>query len=107
MRHIPESDWKKLRKIKDEMLNTSCKNIFKKIEGISKNIDGREHNAYLELWKLLNKEDEDISIMFDDLKRSNAVQKLSAWKQKEIISNKQISEFTTETQQIIELLNGN
>jgi len=107
MRHIPESDWKKLRKIKDKMLNTSCRNIFQKIEEISKNIDGREYKAYLELWKLLNKEDKDISIMFDDLKRSNAVQKLSTWKQKGIISNEQISEFTTETQQIIELLNGN
>ena len=106
MRHIPESDWKKLRKIKDNMLNTSCRNIFQKIDGISKKIDGREHEAYLELWKLLNKEDKDISIMFDDLKRSNAVQKLSAWKQKGIISNEQISGFTDETQQIIEFLNG-
>lgn len=107
MRHIPESDWKKLRKLKDKMLNTNCRNVFQKIEGISKNIDGREHKAYLELWKLLKKEDKDISIMFDDLKRSNAVQKLSAWKQKGIISNEQISEFTTETQKIIEFLNGN
>ncbi len=107
MKHIPESDWKKLRKIKDKMLNTSCRNIFQKIDKISKNIDGREHQAYLELWKLLNKEDKDISIMFDDLKRSNAVQKLSAWKKKGIISNEKISEFTDETQQIIEFLNVN
>jgi len=104
MIYIPESNWKKLRKIKNKMLNTSCRNIFHKIDGISKKIDGREYEAYLELWKLLNKEDKDISIMFDDLKRSNAVQKLSAWKQKGIISNEQISQFTTKTQQIIEYL---
>ena len=36
MRHIPESDWKKLRKIKDKMINTSCRNIFKKLMNFQK-----------------------------------------------------------------------
>ncbi len=105
MRHIPESDWKKIRDMKNQVLSISCDKIFDQIDQISCKRKDKEHESYLELWKLLNKEDKKISIMFDDLKRSNAVMKLASWKHYGLISDEQMSEFTHETQQIVERLN--
>lgn len=105
MRHIPESDWKKIRDMKNQVLSISCNKIFEKIDQISSKRKGKEHESYLKLWKLLNKEDKEISIMFDDLKRNNAVIKLASWKHNGLISDEKMAEFTNETQQSVELFN--
>jgi hypothetical protein len=105
MRSIPESDWQKLRAMKDDMLNIACERIFKKLEEIMDKREGKEHEAYLQLWKLLEQEDHEISIMFDDLKRSNAIHKLAAWKYSRVISEVCFAEFSDETQQTVKALN--
>ena len=105
MRNIPESDWKKIRDMKNEILSISCNQIFEKVDNISIKREGKEHEAYLKLWKLINRENEEISIMFDDLKRSTAILKLASWKRNGLISDERMSEFTDETQQSVELFN--
>ena len=69
MKSVPESDWKKLRAMKGDVLNFTCERIFEKIEAITRERKGKEHEAYPKLWKLMKKEDREISLMFDDLKR--------------------------------------
>jgi len=64
-----------------------------------------EHKTYLKLWKILKEEDHEISIMFDDFKRSNAIQKLAAWKHNEVISDDLFSKLSSETQQKVISLN--
>ena len=53
----------------------------------------------------MEKEDREISLMFDDLKRSNAIQKLAAWNRNAVISNERFSKFSVETQQTVKALN--
>ncbi len=55
MKQIPEKDWKKLRDMKDEMLGIACERIFSKVEKIAEHRQGREHEAYLDLFKLVKK----------------------------------------------------
>ena len=105
MRSVPESDWKKLRAMKGAVLNFACERIFEKTEKITRERKGKEHEAYLKLWELMKEEDREISVMFDDLKRSNAIHKLAAWKRNGVISNESFSEFTDETQQTVKALN--
>ncbi len=105
MKSVHESDWKKLRAMKDDVLNIACERIFEKIEEIMKEREGSVHEAYLQLWKLLKQEDRKISIMFDDLKRSNAIHKLAAWKHDNVISDKHFAEFSDETQKTVKVLN--
>jgi len=96
MRSIPESDWKKLRSMKGDVLSVACARIFEKVDGILNEREGKEHSAYLKLWKLINQEDREISLMFDELRRSNAIEKLAAWKRNGVISDESFSEFTNE-----------
>jgi hypothetical protein len=49
-------------------------------------------------------EDERIALMFDDLKRSNAVLKLGAWRRYEVLSDDELKQFSEETQRNAELL---
>jgi len=102
--NFPERDWKQLRKIKDEILASACEKIFKKIESISEKRTGCEYNAYLDLWKVIQKEDNKIAEMFNDLKRSNALTKLITWSQYGFLSDKNLAKFSQETQDLIEKL---
>ncbi len=99
---IPERDWKVLRAFKDRAINIACERILGKVE---KTIDSRgadSHKCYLKLWKILQEEDQEISLMFDDVKRSNAIFKLAMWKKNGILPVEYFEQLTEETQQRIE-----
>jgi hypothetical protein len=80
---IPERDWKKLRALKDAALNIACERIFQNITKLIESRGAESHKYYLKLWKVMQEEDKEISLMFDDLKRSTAIFKLTMWKKKE------------------------
>ena len=79
--------------MKADTLSLACDRIFKKVEKVSNTRNGKEHKAFLDLWKLIKKEDYEISLMFDDMKRSNAFHKLTAWKRNAVISEEDFSKY--------------
>ncbi|MBY4677295.1 hypothetical protein [Marinobacterium arenosum] len=97
--NIPERDWKRLRSMKQELLNEACQQIFDKVEAICRQRDNDPHAAYLKLWKLLSAEDEKIVEMFDDHRRSTALLKLIYLRQYGFLSDDDLALFSEETQQ--------
>ena len=69
--------------------------------------DGREHEAYLELWKLIEKQDELITAMFDDFRRKTAFFKLALRHRYGLASGNELALFTEETQAIIKAISQN
>ncbi len=106
MRTIPEKDWKQMRSIKARVLDDACTRILTGVESILQKREGRNHEAYLELWDLLRKEDHKIASMFDDLKRSTAFFKLAAWQSHGLLSESDLALFTEETQDAVKVING-
>lgn len=104
MHQILERDWKHLITLKDRVLAEASERIFHDIEHILQTRQGKEHESYLKLWKLLRHEDEDIAAMFDDLKRSNAMMKLASWKANNLLSDDDLQGFTEETRQRIRVI---
>jgi uncharacterized protein YutE (UPF0331/DUF86 family) len=104
MSSIPEKDWKLLSRLKAELLDIACENIFSKVDILSSQRKGKVHKTYLNLWDLIKSEDKIIAEMFDDLKRSNALFKLVSLKHYCIISDKQLAEFSVETQETVKQL---
>lgn len=102
MSTVPEKDWKTLRKLKDELLATACDGVFLKVVDLSKSRTGREHEAYLELWDLIQKENCAVAEMFDDIRRSNAVFKIAALRHHEVLTDDHMSLFSEETQNNVE-----
>ena len=105
MRTIAESDWKKLRSLKTRVLNQACGRILDAAAQVLENREGREHDAYMHLWKLLKKEDKLIALMFDDLRRSTAFYKLAHWHQNGLLTESELASFTEETQAIVRFFN--
>jgi hypothetical protein len=102
MRSIAEKDWKLLRAMQDEKLDTACEKILAKINNTITNKENENHKAYLKVWKIVKSEDRKIADMFNDLKRSNAVLKLAFWKQNGLLTEQEISQFSPETRSILE-----
>lgn len=101
MKSIPERDWKKLRAMKDSVLTDACDRILSKIDRLLKEKNSNSHQKYLNLWKLMRKEDNEIALMFDDLKRSSALIKLAAWKKNSLLTDDQLEQFSESTQESI------
>jgi hypothetical protein len=101
---ITERDWKKLRTLKDAALNIACERIFQKITKLSESRGAESYKYYSKLWKVMEEEDKEVSLMFDDLKRSTAIYKLAIWKRNGILSDDDFEKFTEETQKHIELI---
>jgi hypothetical protein len=99
---ISEKDWKKLRSLKDDALNIACERILCKINTLIEERGADSHKYYLKLWKVIHSEDKEISVMFDDLKRSTAIFKLAMWKNNGLLSADDFKEFTKETQKRIQ-----
>jgi hypothetical protein len=104
MDRIPESDWKKLRALKDNFLNVACERILEKAHGVISDRSKGSHAAYLALWQLLKTEDGEIALMFDEFKRSTAILKLVVWKRNSLISDAALAEFSEETQEAVRAL---
>ena len=100
-RHIPEKDWKKLRSLIEPSLNIASERIFQRVEKLIASRGAESHKYYLKLWKILREHDQEIALMFDDLRRSTAIFKLAVWKRNGILSDENFNEFTEETQKRI------
>ncbi len=105
MSTFPESDWKLIRSLKARVLDEACARILAGVESILQKREGRNHEAYLALWALIRKEDDEISLMFDDLKRSTALLKLALWRSRGLVSESDLALFTQGTQNTIKAIN--
>ena len=102
MNDIREKDWKLARSIKERVLDLACERILEKASKLIEGDDEGSHAKYLGLWSLIRKEDKQIGFMFNDFKRSGAMQQISLWKHHGLITDEEFSQFTPETRERIE-----
>lgn len=99
MSNIPEKDWKYLRKIQNDLLNKACNKIFFEIDSLLKERKANDHGTYLRLWDILRKKDRELSEMFDDLKRSNALLKITNMLDYGVLTEEQLMNFSNSTRE--------
>ncbi|MBO1519410.1 hypothetical protein [Oceanisphaera pacifica] len=98
MRSVPERNWKLFRRLQAELLATASDLVFKKVERLSQDRAGKEHQSYLDLYCLIKEEDEKIAQMFNNPTRNNVLFKIGFLKQYGILSDEQFQLFSEETQ---------
>lgn len=96
---FPERDWKLLRRIQDEALAKACEMVNSGVEKIIEKRSGREHEAYLELWKHIKEKDREIANTFDNMRRSTAIYSLINMVAYGYISKEELAKFSEETQE--------
>ena len=101
MRNIAERDWKKLRDMKDDLLQVACGRILDKAAKLVAQRKDTDHKTYRALWKMLREEDREIALMFNDVKRSTAFFKLATWYSRGLIDNDVLQQFSAETRESV------
>ncbi len=101
MKDLPEKDWKQLSKLKDRLIQRFCDEILIKVKPITENKGNDSFKAYQDLWEVLEKVEDELSLMFDDIVRSNAFLKLALWRKSGLLLDEEFDKFTHETRDLI------
>jgi hypothetical protein len=101
VKDIKESDWKHLRQLKPVLLDRFCSRVLSDIGRASlEAATGTSHERYLQVFSLVQDADKDLSQMFDDLKRSNAVGKLFLMRRAGLFAEDEWAGFSEEMKDV-------
>lgn len=105
MKSFPESDWKKLRALRDDALNRFCARALKGTQKRLANSDDDDpHNAYLNVYKYLEGQDDELGSLFNDWRRSTALLTLTGWVQADLVKDEEFEAFTEQTKSSVRTL---
>ena len=95
---FPERDWKFLRKIKPEMLNTLCRRINQEVVHMIHSSEKSEHEKYLDVYTYIQKIDRVVADCFDDWRRSNIDIKVAFLLRNNLLTDEHVQKLSEETQ---------
>ena len=95
--NILESDWKILRGLQPLALDRFCRRVLGEIEKTIDAEDRSAHERYLEIFRLLRHRDGELARSCDDLRRSNAIFKLTAMRAQGVLTDEEFGRFSDET----------
>jgi hypothetical protein len=105
-RSIPESDWKIFRELHAAALERFCRRVLGDIEPIASDEARSFHDRYLEIFKLIERRDDELAHAFNDLRRSTAIFQLATICSHGLLTPDEMLRFTTGTREAIESLSG-
>ncbi len=101
---IQELDWKLLRQLQPLALERHCERSLREIVELAGNADASWHERYLDVLRSVGEMREEMAHAFDDLRRSNALIKLSLMRERGLLTDEEFAGFSDETRQSIERL---
>ena len=96
MREIKESDWKVLRQLHPVALERFCKQALLRVDRINSDSSKSFHQKFLEIFYVTREGNEEIALVFDDLRRSTAMGHLFAMKSRGLLTEEEFSRFSPE-----------
>ena len=103
-RDFPESDWKALKQLHPIVLDRYCTQVLREIEKVAADSNRTAHQRYLEIFSLIDKRNETMSVAFDDLRRSTAFVRLANICACGLLTEEEKMRFTSETRDGLRLL---
>jgi hypothetical protein len=102
--HLPESDWKKFRRLREVALERLCDRTLQEIVRLAADASSGAHQRYLAIYELIQRRDREMARAFDDPRRSRVLQQLSAMHALGLLEVGELDAFTDETREAVELL---
>jgi hypothetical protein len=99
---IRESDWKILRDLSKVALERFCERTLGEIAAITIATSRGAHERYLEVFRLIDRRDEELALAFNGLRRSNAVIKLATMRSRGLLTEDEYQRFSDETRDVVE-----
>jgi hypothetical protein len=98
-RDFPEPDWKVLRDLQPLALRRFCDRVLNELNGVINDTRRDSHDRYLAMWKLVEERDRTLAGIFDDLRRSTALEQLAAMRGHDLIQDEEFSRFSDTTRE--------
>jgi hypothetical protein len=99
--NFAETDWKRLRALHDVALNRYCAQIIEECAAIIADSAASPHERYLRLYRVIAERDSIIRTVFDDLRRSTALQPLISIVALHLVTPDELTEFTQQTRDTV------
>jgi hypothetical protein len=95
--NFPESDWKLLRSLHRAALERYCARVLDECAVVMRDDKRSAHDRYLRVVRLVRERDDRVAAVFDDLRRSTAIQRLAAMINLGVINGVELGQFTPAT----------
>lgn len=95
--HLPEQDWKRWQQLAPVLLNRFCESVVISAAGFAHRSDSG-HEKFLALYEFIGHSNRDVAIVFDNRRRSSAILQIAGAVSRGIMTDKELSSFSEETQ---------
>ncbi|MBA4147750.1 MAG: peptide ABC transporter substrate-binding protein [Verrucomicrobia bacterium] len=102
-RDIPERDWKVFKELRTVALERLCDKILHEAKAQIEHPAKSSHEKYLNLFKLIEKRDDDIARGFNDFRRSTVVMQIGIIHKMGLFTGEELRRFSPETQHKVEM----
>jgi hypothetical protein len=96
---IKESDWKLLRELTPVAIARLCKRILAEVSRTCAPESEPYHDRFCKAHSIMESGNYELGIAFDNLRRSNALLRLTIMKGRGLITDEEFAKFSEETQQ--------
>jgi hypothetical protein len=97
MSDFPEHDWKLLRELKPVTLERLCGRILQRAAALATSPGMTNHQRYLKLWTLVQEQNEEMALAFDDHRRSTAFLKILQIHRRGLFTDEEFARFSEQT----------
>lgn len=105
-RQISEADWKHLRQLAPLALERFCAAVLSEIVHVASDTTQNHHARYLEIFTRIEKQNKELGLTFDNLRRSTAFTQLSRMRVLGLLTDQEFAVFSAETKVVVEMLLG-
>jgi len=102
LQDFTESDWKTFRELRDVALERFCRRVLEELEALRLDTSRTYHERYLDVFRWLQKRDEELAHAFNDPRRSRMIAQLAAIHAYGLLEPDELARFTPETRDTIE-----
>ena len=97
MSDFPERDWKLLRELKPVTLERLCERILQRASKITTQPGLTNHQRYIKLWELIQEQNQEMALAFDDHRRSTAFLKILEIHRGGLFTAEEFARFSEQT----------
>jgi hypothetical protein len=100
--HIPESDWRHFKEVRQKLLDRHCTRTLKQVAAVSQSTQGTAYERYIKVYKLMEERDRQIAHAFNDFRRSTAIRQLSVMRRMKLLTDEDFSVFSEQTRTFVD-----
>ncbi|MGA2225141.1 MAG: peptide ABC transporter substrate-binding protein [Syntrophobacteraceae bacterium] len=99
---ISEADWKVFRRVRVSALERFCDRVLSEVSRLAAETGQSSHQRYLTVFKLLQKQDEQLADTFDSPRRSTAFLQLMRMRSQDLLTEEEFALFSSEIRTKVE-----